>query len=170
MNKLRILALLSALLLAAHGLVALAAPDSEIYSELGQNLVEIRGGTLDGDDSTDVSSPISTSGSSLSVFKTRGDPTIAISARTSVNSAQVGIEVHLWRQDPRTKVYSYMAVAGIGTATGGRTIDSNGEYVAPTLYFDSAGATHYELRQTDPTVGTARYFTWTYGATTQRAQ
>lgn len=149
-------------LLLAGGIasVLLAAPDQEIYAVLGEDLVQIRGGALDGDDSSSVTAPLVVSGTTKSVFLTRGDPTVMVSARLSVSGAQVGTEIHLWRQKTST-TFSYVGMASVTTATGGRNVDLNGEFVAPMIYADTSGATHYEVRKTDPTLGTVRYFVMT---------
>lgn len=171
MTRRTYLTFFSVLLLAVALWSALLAapPDQEIYALLGEDLVEIRGGALDGNDSNSVTAPLSVSGVSKSVFRTRGDPTVMVSARLSISGAKVGTELHLWRQKTPT-TFSYVGVAGVSTATGGRAVDVNGEFVAPMLYFDSSGSTHYEVRHTDPTLGTVRYFAMTYGASTKGAQ
>ena len=147
-----------------------AAPENrEGYNTITAAPGVIRNGALDGADSLDWTSPISTSGATLSVFKAQTNPTVAVSARMSVSGATATISVGLYHLTSTT--FTFMGVAGVQTATGGTNIDTNGEFVAPTLFFDTAGATHYEIRKTDPSdTSTVRLIPWSYGAISKGAQ
>lgn len=153
--------------------VALAGIDREAYSTVKKAPLQIRGGALDGADSLTWTSPISTAASTLSVFPTRGNPTLAVSPRFSVDSSQAIITVGLFHKSP-ADVYTFMGIAGVQTATGfggGLAVDTNGEYMAPTLFFDTAGANYYEVRKTDPSAtSTIRLFVWSYGADAKGAK
>lgn len=47
------------------------------------------------------------------------------------------------------------------------TLDANGYFYAPLVFFDLAGATHYEIRHAAPSSGNIDITSWGYGASSQ---
>ena len=50
------------------------------------------------------------------------------------------------------------------TATAGAYVDAAGANIAPILFFDLAGATHYEIRHAAPSAGNVDLKWWAFGA------
>ena len=164
-------ALFCAVALATIGVVW-AGNEKETYSTTRAAPALIRGGVISSADSLDWSQPITTSGSGLTVFPTRGNPTVGVSARYSVDGASSAISVGLFHKTGGD-VYTFMGIADVQTCTGAPGalyVDTNSEYPAGVKFYDTAGATHYEVRTTDPSVSaTVRIFAWSYGADTKAA-
>lgn len=150
-------------------LLAVGAVSQEAYRKLSTAPSVIRGGDLDGADSTDWTAPITASGTNKTVYETHGNTTVICSPRLSVSGATSTIRVGLWHFDGAL-TWTFLGIASISTATGGTTTDSAGDYVAESLIFaDTGAATHYEPRITDPSdSSTIRLVTWGTGASSQQ--
>lgn len=172
------LAVILASVLAFFAGVALAGATFDAYQPIarGSSLSVYRSAGLDGDDTgvgadtTAITAPIDVAGSDASIWPTWGNPTFVVSPRFSVSGATSTVRAFLWRQSASDLTsYSLMGISAITTATGGTSRDSSSRYIHEgLLYFDTAGATHIELRKTDPSSGTITFVPWSFGAATKQ--
>lgn len=164
---------LSGFLLTLLPLIVLAGVP-EAYSPMPAAPGVYRAATLDGGDSLDWSAPLDTSGTDASVFPTRGNPTVAVGAGLSVSGATATVYCGLYQRTVSNGVesWTFLGIAGVSTATGGAGTRSSGVYANDgLLYFDTAGASHAELRATDPSnSATLTLVPWGYGSDSRGAQ
>jgi len=143
----------------------------EGYRPLVASPGEIRGAALDGDDSVNWATPLSTSGTTISVFNTSGNPTVAVSPRFSVDGGACQIKVGLYRYNGTT--YDFMGVASVTTETAKEQLVGAATWLTEQpVFVDTSGATHYEIRITDPTPAgtTVSIRAWTFGAQSESAE
>lgn len=105
-------------------------------------------------DTDDWTNPLDTAGADKSIQPTKGNDTLAVSARLSVASATVDVICGLWYVDV-AGTRTFLGIAGVLTATASSDqVDADSRYVATTmLAFPLDGATHYELRVNAPSSG-----------------
>ncbi len=140
---------------------AVAVPEAlEIYSTV-QSVAETRT-NLSSDDSLDFASPVS-------VYRTRGNPTICVTPDFDTGGATATIEVALYGSDTG----SFMGLALITTATAGTNWRVNGSDSLEddnVLSCDSYGAPYYDVRVRDISTGTLDLTIWSSGANSEKAQ
>ena len=95
--------------------------------------------------------------------RVNGNPSIAVSADfTGAAGDTAVITCILYRGIHST------ALVPIGvqtsTATAGAYVDSDGDSIAPTLFFESAGANAFEIRHAAPSTGSLDLTVWAFGA------
>lgn len=160
MRRIRFFAL-TLWLLAVPIAVVLAQSYSESYGQLRKAPTAANGGIqavwVTGADSVDATAPVNTT------INTRGDPTIVVSSEHFTTSTTCAYSVLLWHRVPSTDALTLLGVQ-TATATAGSYTSTGGAYVAPLIYFDSAGATEYEVRKAAPSSGYVSYRAWSYGA------
>lgn len=132
--------------------VAWAVPASqESYKQIAAPSELITGAT--GAESTTATTPIT--GRALA---TKGNPTVAVSVDFSGSSGDTCVVSCL--------LYHQTTFIGLSTATAtaGTYVDAAGDNIAPLLFFDTSGATHYEIRHAAPSAGNVDLTWWSYGA------
>lgn len=163
MNRTKLLAAFALAL--AIPLIAWAGSNSELYNPMPAVPATYRGGALDGADATTLGTPLDDAGSDASVRETLGNPNLAISARFFTASATSTLSVVKYQKTSTTFTYlSHEDLLFTGDAT---VTDAAGLFPAQERVFDTAGATHYEIRITDPSSGSLTLVPWVYGAQTQ---
>lgn len=152
------------------GTLAYADRNEESYKRMHFAPAVIRGGALDGADSLDKTSPLSTAAATLSIFSTHGNPTVAVRADFSISGATSTLSCVLFNLTA-SSTYTFAGVAGVQTATGGTGTADGTLFDSPLLFFDTAGSSHYEIRKTDPSDSSTVTLTpFSYGANSQGAQ
>lgn len=150
--------------------VAAAGVVLEGYRTLSASPGSIRGAAIDGDDSVDWATPIDTAGADRTIYPTHGDPTCAVAPRFSVDGGSCQVKVGLYRYNGAT--YDLMGVADVTTVTAGEQVDGANWMPDRPVFVDLSGATHYEVRVSDPTPAgaTVTVRAWTFGAASKRAE
>lgn len=125
----------------------------EYYSSLGAAPGTYRDASADAD-ATNLATATNTK------TATKGNPTVAVSARFATAAATCVLTCVLYH---KTADDTY-TVIGVDTATaeaGSYTLSSL--YVAPNVIFDTAGATHYEIRGAATSAGAVTLVAWAFG-------
>lgn len=140
----------------AIGAVAWASPaQQESYKSLPARPAEqITGAT--GADSTTATTQIADRAQEC-----RGNPTVAVQVDFSGAAADTCVVSVL--------LYHQTTFLGLttATATAGAFLDAAGDNFAPLLFFETAGATHYEVRHATPSAGNVDLTWWSYGSRPQ---
>jgi hypothetical protein len=162
----RLFALLLALfVLSPLSLIPVALADAEHYENLSSAPADYRlsvASPLDGADSLDFSAPLKVTGNDKTVIETKGNPTLYVRVDTSVQGATVDVYAVGFVKIGNT--YRSLGCLGKSTATGGDGTRATGRYVHNgLLLFDTACATHVELRKADPSSGNVSLTPWLGG-------
>lgn len=89
---------------------------------------------------------------------TQGNPTVAVSVDFSGAASDTCVVSCLLFQG------STFIGLTTQTATAGAYVDAAGDNFSPLVFFDTAGATHYEVRAATPSAGNVDIRWWSYGA------
>jgi len=136
----------------------LAGAEVEHYNALTAAPAEIVTDAT-GADSTDTSTTITDRR-----LPVKSNPTVAVGVDFSGSATDtVVVSCILWHEVGG--VYTVLPGVQTATATAGAYLDAaGGDNVANSiLFFDTAGATHYEIRHAAPSAGNVDITVWTYG-------
>lgn len=103
-----------------------------------------------------------TSWGNVPFFSVGGRVNISVSGRFSGSASDTAtIWVARYHYDPVSATHHFIG-ASTATLTAGALTDANGDNVAPTVTFDSAGATHLKVVATAVSAGTCTLWVGSY--------
>lgn len=157
----------AALLVLVLGVVAAAAVYQENYARVvsptGNTAPTFYRTALSGGDSTTFTA------TPVNPQPCNGDTTIVVVPRHTASGGTATLVVGLYYWDAANG-YSFMGVADVQTSTSTQYYDSTGYYPVAPLYYTTAGATYYDVRNTAVSAGTVSLKAWTIGAASKAAE
>jgi len=141
--------------------VGAALADSEAYLPLKIAPSEVI------TDATGADSTTATTKIASRAKATVDNPTAAVSVDFSGSAGDtVVVSCLLYQSTDYGTTLTFIGLS-TATATAGAYVDAAGDNIAPLLFFDLSGATHYEIRHAAPSAGNVDLTWWSFGAATQ---